>query len=215
MIDLQAAYPQQVIRVSDVSVSNDDPRFLFITGEDFRAVESVELNDQPSPSFLVQDSHHLLAELPDNLSAAQVHQVSVLSRQITVSPESLIRLRLGQRPSKVTGILKLMQLFVKVLFTTPGTDIFRKKTGGNMLSLLARNAGSGSASRITADFTIAVSNTVRQILSAQAVQTLPANERLLNAEVLSARFDTESLSLYTTTRLTSHAGSAALVNTEL
>jgi hypothetical protein len=216
VIDLQTVYPQQVINVRDISVYRDDPRFLFITGDDFSAVESVEIENALAPSFVVISPHQLIAELPNGVTAADVTRVMVLSRQLVLTDDSILRFKLSKRPSKVSGILKLVQLFTKLLLTTPGTDIFRKKVGGSLMAMLGKNTGKKDADKLTADFSMAVAVVTRQLIAAQAVQPqLNPSERLLSANVASVRFDTATTTLLGTIELVSHAGKTAIVNTEL
>lgn len=185
---------------------------MLLEGDDFTSVESVVFNDLKSPSFFIFDKHRMQATLPDALSAAGVRTVTVTSRRLVMTSQSILKFKLGTKPSKVNGILKLVQLFVKVLFTTQGTDIFRPNVGGNGKRNIGRNHGKDGG-LIIKDFSISVQTTTRQIIASQANQPqLPADERLLNAEIISVEFNSDELALSVQINLTSHAGRSALVN---
>ncbi len=141
-IDLQICFPQEAIRLTSVSlVSGVNPAVLSIFGDDFTSVDEVIVNDFPSPKFYVMSPTRLLATVPDQVPPLSVDSVSVISRRLMITPKSIIKFKIGSVPGKVTGILRLVQLFLKVLFTTPGSDIFNKKLGGNGLKPLGRAFG--------------------------------------------------------------------------
>lgn len=212
MIDLQTVFPQEIIRINDVQPFPDDAHMVRIIGEDFSSVESITFNGRPSPSFFIIDFHHLDAELPEGFFAAMIQEVTVTSARLVLTEESILKFKLGKRPGKTTGIMKLVQLFVKVLLTTPGTDIFRKNTGGGAMRNLGQNTGKDGGN-LPHNFVIAVQRTTRQIIASQATQpSLAPSERLLNAEVTQSQFNALEGTLAVTVQLYSHAGKAALAN---
>lgn len=180
-------------------------------------MDEVLINDIPSPDIIVLSKTRLLAQLPDSLQKVpNVVSVSVLSRNLTITNRSLIRFRISDTPGRVTGILRLVQLFLKVLFTTPGSDIFNKRTGGGALVNIGETFGADEGGDIISDFVISVDTTARQILAQQGRNPrIPRDERLLSARVKAAGFNRQLGALIATVELTSQAGRAALANLEL
>ncbi len=192
------------------------PRTLRLTGSDFSAVDEVIINQIESPDVIITSKTTLLAQLPEQLQIDRITTVSVLSRNLTLTPRSFLRFRISESPTKVRGILKLVQLFVKILFTTPGTDIFSPRMGGAGLRNIGQTFGIDEGGDIVSDFIIAVDNTARQIVAIQSRDPrLPRDERLLAARVLSAGFSKEETALFTAVELISQAGRAATANLEL
>jgi hypothetical protein len=106
-----------------------------------------------------------------------------------------------------------VQLFLKILLTTPGRDIFSPNLGGGALKNIGHSFGRGQSDNITMDFVISVESTVRQILAIQGRDArLPFDERLLSARVSGAKFDHEQAALVVSVELTSQAGQAAITN---
>jgi hypothetical protein len=220
-VDLQVVFPQEVIRLNRIQYTSPGPlnlpRALDIIGEDFRSVDEVLINDIPSPDVLILGQRRLIAQLPDVLQkTGDVSGVTVLSRRLTVTQRSLIRFRLSDQPGRVTGILRLVQLFLKVLFTTPGKDIFSKRTGGGALKNIGSTFGKSEGGNILSDFVIATATTARQIVSIQSRDPkIPRDERLLAAKVVRGGFNRELGALLVSVELTSQAGRAATANLEL
>lgn len=221
-VDFQVVFPQEAIRLNQIHVLPASPlglpRSLEVIGEDFRSVDEVLINEIESPDVIVLSKNRLLAQLPDIMQRdpTQVRTVTVLSRKLTITQRSFIRFRVSDTPGRVQGILRLMQLFLKLLFTTQGRDIFNRKSGGNGLQNLGETVGASEGGGIVRDFIISVDNTSRQIVTIQGRDSrIPRDERLLAAKVLSAAFDRNQSAIVASVEITSQAGRAAVANLEL
>jgi hypothetical protein len=219
--DFQCVFPQESIRLSQILLTPSNsvglPRALDIVGEDFRSVDEVTINESESPDVIVLSKTRLIAQLPDELqNTLDIRSVSVLSRRLTVTDRSLIRFRIGDRPGVVRGIFRLLQLFMKILFQTPGSDIWNRKSGGGGLKNVGETFSSEEGADIISDFVISVSNTSRQIVATQGREPrIPRDERLLTAKVLRVTYDRNIGALLATVEVTSQAGRAATANLEL
>ncbi len=213
MVDLQVVFPQQVIQLTSVRVIAGPPPGILVQGKDFRAVDTVEINGLESPSVMVTSKTQLIATLPASVIGGIVESVMVTSRNLTVTPESAIKLKIGPVASKVSGILRLVQIFLKILFTEPGTDIFSQQVGGGALRNLGSTFGKSQSGTIVGDFVVAVQTTTRQILAIQGRNpAIPRDERLISANVLSANYNQEELGLFVGVQINSQAGAQALAN---
>jgi hypothetical protein len=217
-IDLQTVIPQEAVELSSVRMTQlAGIKALEVLGSDFRAVDEVFINDMESPDVMVLSKTKLIAQLPEVLQRnPDIQSVNVLSRALTVTERSLLRFRIGDTPGRVSGLTRLVQLFVKILLTTPGSDIFNPKLGGGALSNVGRTFGLDQGNNIKADFTIAVDRTVRQIIAIQSKNaSIPRDERLMAAKVLGATFSRASASLFVTIELLSQGGNSTRINLEV
>jgi len=211
-VDFQIAFPKEVIKLSKVRTIPGLPiRTLDILGDDFRAVDQVLLNQVPSPSFMILTKVRMLVEVPAPLVSSTITSISVLSRKLVLTPRSLIQFRIGATASKTRGILRLMQLYLKLLFTTPGTDIFAPKVGGGALSHLGQSISTDSSADIVSGLVVSVDATTRQLIQIQGRnQSIPPDERLLSAKVLSAGFNKNETALVASIEVNSQAGRSAV-----
>jgi len=220
-VDFQVIYPQESIKLTRVRMTPHSPLGLppglDIFGDDFSAVDEVLINDMPSSDVIVLSRNRLIAQLPDLFQQNPViNSVKVLSRRMVVTRRSLIRFRIGDIPGRVQGIMRLIQNFLKVLFTTPGTDIFSPRTGGGGLRNIGETFGIDEGKDVIRDFIISVSNTTKQIIAIQSRDPrIPRDERLLTARVAQAGFNREQTALVAAVELTSQTGHAAIANVEL
>ncbi len=213
-VDFQVVFPQQAIQLNSVRVvPGASPATIDVIGQDFRSVDEVTINGLVSPQVVVLSKTRLLAAVPQGLAVTALSSVSVTSRDLTISPKSLIKFQVGPTPSKVSGILRLVQVFLKLLLTTPGRDIFAPRIGGNALKDLGQTFGEDQGGLIVGDMIIAVSTTQRQLLSIQARDpTIPRDERLLSAVVSNADYNVAESALIVGVTLTSQAGRSATAN---
>ncbi len=216
-VDFQVCVPQEAIKVSQVSpVPGLAVRTLRISGDDFRSVTEVLMNEVQSPSFIVLNRTQLLAQVPDVLASSTVTSISVLSNRLIITPKSFIRFKIGVVPSKTRGILRLMQLFLRLLLQTPGSDIFARTLGGGALSHLGQSIGVEDGSDVVSSLIISVDNTKSQLIQIQSRnQSIPPDERLMSADVLSAGFNKNETAILLSVKLTSQAGESAVSRFEL
>lgn len=216
MIDLQVVFPQEAVLLNNVRILPGPPRVVDVVGSDFRAVDEVLINGVESLDVVVVSKTRVVAQVPDILLNQKVLSVTVLSRRLTISPKSILKFRIGNSPSKVSGILRLMQKFLKLLFQTPGTDIFSKSAGGGALKNIGMTFGYGEGADVVSNLVIAIDTTARQIVSIQSRNpSVPREERLLSAKVLRAGFNKEEGAVDVAVELVSQAGRTAIANLEL
>jgi len=211
-LDIQVIFPSDIIPLTSVRVIPGlVPRSLDVLGSDFRDLDEVRINDVRSPSFVVLSRTRLLAQIPPSILNDSVTSVSVISNRLTLVNKSLIRFKLGTRTTKVSGMLRLMQVFLKILFTSKNRDIWSPRLGGNGLSALGSNFSRQEGQGIVADFMISVKDTSKQIVALQGRDnTIPRDERLLSANVQNISFNENESALIAGVELLNQTGERAL-----
>lgn len=211
------SYDLQVVQIVDVvpvRFVNFLPELeiptLEIRGKDFRNVSEVRINDIRSPSYVVMSKTTLYAEIPSTELSSNIRNVQVLSSRFTATYQSLLRMRVGR--NKISGIERLVQLYVRQILTTPGTDIFNKSSGGGLRSIVGTTVSKYAQTQVTGQFSQAVQQAASQLIAQQAAQTyLPPSERLLSAEVEALDFDINKGEVRGRVQLTSMAGESTEV----
>ena len=192
------------------------PKSLKISGPDFRTAVEVDINEQPSPSFVIASQSVIIAQVPSGLGLQPIHTVLVVSSDYTFNRQSVISFQFGREPKKISGIKVLMQMFMKIFFGSPNYDSFSKKLGGGALDVVGGNSDSPVGSSAVTAITRAVSVTSDQIRAIQARQTkLADDERLLAANLLGCSFDAASTGIDVRVELISQAGTLAVANLEV
>jgi hypothetical protein len=181
----------EVIKFRDVVRVTAIPRFVTRTpltvelnGDDFSAAETVLINDAAVPEFIIVNKNTIYAQLPANIQTVRTLQV-VSSNFTRTAEASRIDYKIGTTTKKISGILKLTQLFIRWLLTSPGSDVFNQESGGGLQDVAAIVSNTGRSEPVQAATVRAVSLTSEQIRRSQlSTPGLPLDERLLAATVL-------------------------------
>ena len=216
-MDIQAFFFSDVLGVTGVEEVPDlSPRSLNIFGRDFHSAVRVLLDDQDSPSWIVVSHQQILAQVPVTLADATITSVQVLSSDFTATERSKLIFELGTDTRKISGLRSMMQIFLKILFTTPGTDAFAQSIGGGALQGLGKNFEASNTQNLVSDFTIAVRRAEMQMISLQSRQVrLPDDEKLAAAHVLGVMMDVASTTLLARVELIAQSGKLAITTLEL
>ena len=204
---------RDTLRVSEAVryVPDQAERTLEVRGDDFRKASSVKVNDVVAPSFLIVNKSTMWVTLTDGMGTA-LRTVEVDSYGFTkTNNASKVVFELGEQTRKVSGILKLLQLYTKWLLQSPGSDIFNPGRGGGMQDLLRRVVSIEKMNHIMSSVTRAVDKTTKQIKTAQtSASGLPLDERLLDASIQDVRRSYEKLGVSVSVMVVSVAGEEAI-----
>lgn len=144
-------------------------------------VEEVWLNGRQVP-FTRTAGKAVLCSVPSG--ATTIENINIIANTETISRAQLFAYFVAPHRSVVTGPTKMLAQFVKLLHTTPGTDIFNPSSGGGVRKLIGGNANDAGGSTLAAAAMQAVALTAAQMQLSQLRGSLPANERLMSASVV-------------------------------
>lgn len=207
----------QVIRVRDslplsrLTVDTPDPLVLLGQGTGLMSTESALVNGHDA-SFEVISDTRILITVPTVLKRELIRSVDLLSERYT--GKNGIRLEFAATGRLLSGLQKLVQQFVLLMFTTPGSDTFAKGVGGGIQSLSGVSMDAKGRGAIVALIQSAVRRTASQLTTIQASLKLPADERIKHAELLDVRFDSQRLAVAPVVGLESVAGLRAVTRIE-
>jgi hypothetical protein len=207
----------QVVRLSDVvpvtgiaSVPGVSPRSVMLSGRGFKSIESVYLNNSPSPEFVVMSESQILAQVPIDQRREAITSAYVLSSSLTFSERSLVEWSIGTRPQTVSGTLLLVQTFARILLRTPGSNAFHKTLGGGLQRAIGQLIGPNARDRVGAELSVAVARTRQQLIAIQTPnRRIPPEERLLTASVLGLSISPREGQIFMSVGVESHAGTSA------
>lgn len=214
-IDYQYIAYQDVAQIRKIDIFNGDLATLDITGKGFVDVSAVRINGVDSPEFVVLSSTRVLAQIPSSQRNAGVQDLVVLTARSGSSQSTILSFEAIAAGRVAEGLVKLVQTYIKLLLTTPGTDLYRPRAGGGLYSLVG-SVTDREGTSVRAKATIAVTNTTNQVLAMQSGDSRLTNEeRLQSATLLGLSFDPASSTLSLRIRLQSMTGASADANLSL
>jgi hypothetical protein len=187
---------------------------LDIKGEDFQNTSAVLINGDRSPTFVVVSSTRILADVPASQFATPIRNVSVLKTEVDGARSTVISFESAVPTSLLSPSTYLVQRFLKLLISSPGSDIFAPTRGAGILSLLGPIPVAASA--VGALVASKVQTAVSQMLEDQSDRTdmLP-EEKLSSVQVLTAEYSARDTALDVRLRLIAETGSSVVAGVVL
>lgn len=214
----------EVIKFRDLVTVTGIPRFvpelgfpaIEVVGEDFSSVERIYINEVSAPEFIVVNKHKMYVQLPE-AALSSISSIEVVSSNFTrLGAGSKVSYELGNKTKTVSGLLKLVQLFIKWMLQSPNSDIFNPERGGGLQELVGKLDSDKQLNVVLASVSRSVQNTVAQIRAAQArVLGLQLSERLLSAEVTDFVIFKEQMEAQVKVSIQSAVGQQAVAALEL
>lgn len=207
MADVQVVYLRDMLPVYKVEPIPDfSIPSVRIKGKRYDTAATVLLNGVECPAFLLISNAELVAEIPKAVLGDMITTIAVLASKMTDSKKALLSFRMGGHTTRVSGVQRLVQRFVLMLLTDPGSDVYQPQAGGGLMSLIGQNANlllSGGIERCITK----TSDDLRKVQKDR-----PPDERLSMAAVAGMDFDARTTAMAVRIIITSAAGNSATAN---
>lgn len=213
MKDLRVVQTKSSLRITSFApIREFDPPSIVIMGDKFQYAENIIYNGADVKEFVIASPTRIIARIPDQQLGKPITSLSVLTTVPAARNSSILSLGLSRLNRAVQGIDKLVQDWMLIFLTTPGSDIFDPTLGGGARQLIGK-AAYGRGTSVMADLSIAVSRTREQLQALQSkYSNIPPDERLLSAELTDVRFDEATTTLTAVVDIKNMVGATATVN---
>lgn len=203
-VDYQVLLFQDAAPIKSVGLYSEDPPTLDIKGTNFADVSTVLINGALSPEFITLSARRVLAEIPRSERSARIRSVSVLLKKTNVTGRSSISFRAVVPGARATGFTRLLQSYLRLLFTNPGDDLANPDEGGGLYQLVGASGDQGALRAVAAS---AVKRAEESMIRLQTSNDLlEDSERLQSVSLLSAEYNPSSTSVAIQIRLTAMDG---------
>lgn len=170
-------------RLLDITSLDRGETFLRARGDNFDSTKFCIVDGHIVTEFALVGKYTLLIYPPDSIATSEVRSVAVVAESSDVDDRTLMNLGVGYDVRGVSGAMRLVQLFVFVLLSTPGSYILNKTVGGRVVEIMRKGAGA-SPDRLVGDLVAAIRKTEDDIKGMQAGMKLPASELLLSVNII-------------------------------
>lgn len=211
MFDIRVITAKSLLTVSSVSpIRGFFPPSVMLIGQDLYKASEVEYNGVLAPEWIVAAPNRLLVRVPRSQVGQPFLGVRVFAEiSVTGSRQAAVEFGLVAPFRKIVGIDRLVQSWLLVFFTTPGSDVFSPASGGGGRSLIGKSTDQNQ-SGIAADLALCIDRTKSELLRLQALtSSIPPEERLLSSDLVAVNFDQQSSTLFAQVSLKNLVGDAA------
>lgn len=212
MKDLRIVTAKVVLKIYSMApIRGFLPPSILVVGEKMDKAIEVQLNGTQADEFAIVASNRLIIKIPSSQVGKPFKDLKVLSSVSVAKSDALLTLGITTPPKTVSGLDRLIQSWVMLFMTTPGSDIFSTTSGGGGMSIIGRSTnklGKG----ISADLSMAIERTKNEILRLQSQnQTIPPSEKLLSSSLDVVEFDKDSTVLSARVNIQNMLGDTAEV----
>ena len=158
---------------------------LRLSGKGFDKAVRVQVNNKDQPFLIEGGGATILTAIPENDKTLE--SVDVITTSKTVNRMTFFEYLLGQEMHTVSGTFKLVQQFIKLMMTTPGTDYFGDRgMGGNMQNWVGQKVNLRNPQGLVAKTVLNIITLGSKMQVQQILSNVPAEERLSDISVLNA-----------------------------
>lgn len=205
IVQAKVALPIRTI----VPVRSFLPVSILVSGDGLEQVTEILYNKVRASEFIVQQGGQVLFRVPEGMVGKPLNSLEFFSNQILPGKSQSLSLRVGAQKS-VSGISRLVQQWVVVFLTTPGSDIFDPASGGGGGSLIGKPHNRDGSS-VSADLLLAVNRANDEMRKSQSSRRVPPDERFSSADISDINFDPQAGELQAVLILKSMVGTSAQV----
>ncbi len=210
MKDLKIVQAQSLLKVFSIApIRGFQPASIVALGEGLNFASQVFYNDVEAVEFVPQGKGRLIVRIPLSQVGKAFKDLRVYSSVNLITQSAILSLKLGNSLQKVQGMDRLIQQWIIIFYTTPGSDIFSPLSGGGGRALVGRNTdqfGKG----ISADLALAIDRTQKELLRLQAqTPSIPLSEKLLSSQLRALSFDSSTATLAARVAITNMLGNSA------
>lgn len=185
------------------------PPSILVLGKDLFKTVEVEVNGVLTTDFIVSDQGRLVVRIPESQVGQPLTSIQAYTSVSTDYASAEVSFGITAPFRTVRGIDRLVQAWLLLFFSTPGTDIFSKGSGGGARSLIGRSTDANHQSA-AADLALCIDRTRVEMLRLQSGAIgVPMDERLLSSSLDGVSFDPISSVLSARVSITSMTGSLA------
>jgi hypothetical protein len=213
MKDFKVISAKTVLTVSAVApVRGFQPPSIAVRGVNLNLATEVYYNGILASEFVVAAQDRLIVKIPKSEVGHMLTSLKVLSDAVLTKSDGLISLSLPNPLNFITGVERLVQTFILIFLTTPGSDIFEPNSGGGGYTIVGKNTNQRGKG-VAADLMLAIERTRDEILQFQANEpNLSLSEKLLSADIQSVNFNPDETALVGRVGLTNMLGDQAEVS---
>lgn len=209
MKDLRVALAVDLLQVTRLSLSPDLPGYVRMSGPQLGTANEVRIDGGIASSVIVIDGNTIDVAPPNGLKTP-IRNVEVRSLNFTGRASASVSFEMHMDWAATEGLAKLVQAFLCLLLTTPGSDAFHQDEGGGLRSGLSSGINKDDRSTYATPIAASVERTKQQMLRSQAVGRIPLDERLRDVQVRNISFVASSGEVRIELGLTSMAGHTAV-----
>lgn len=213
MKDFSIISARILLKVHSLSpIRGFNPVSVVVLGEKLNLTQEVFYNGIKVTEFAVSSPSRLIVRVPTSQIGKDLSDIRIFSSANVAKASATLSFELMRPLKSVEGIERLIQSWMMIFFTTPGSDVFNPKSGGGVRAIVGK-ATDHKGKGVSADLALAIERTKNELLALQSKNPrIPLSEKLLSASLSGLNFDDSTTTLVATVALKNMLGDQAEVS---
>jgi hypothetical protein len=213
MKDFSIIAARVLLKIHSVApIRGFNPPSVVVLGDKLNLTQEVFYNNIKVTEFVISAPNRLVVRIPTSQVGKEFVGIQVFSSVNVTKTSSALSFELIKPLRQVEGIERLVQSWMIVFFTSPGSDVFDLKSGGGVRSIIGKNTNT-KGKGVSADLALAIERTQSELLRLQAQNSkIPLSEKLLSATLNAMNYDDRTTTLSATVGLKNMLGEQAEVS---
>ena len=213
MIDFQIVSAKVELKVQSIApIRGFYPPSVLIIGSGLDKTKEVLFNDIEAREFIISSPSRLVVRIPESQVGKALRGIRVFSTVPVSRKDAVLELGFPKPMKSVSGMERLVQNWMLIFMSTPGSSIFNPSSGAGGRSIIGRTTdryGKG----VSADLAQAIDKTKTELISIQGKNPrIPLSEKLLSSDLESLNFDSNTATLHARVAIKNMLGDNAEVS---
>lgn len=213
MKDFRIIQAKTILTIFSISpIRGFNPPSVVVLGSKLNSASELLYNGVPVTEFFVSSDTRLVVRIPPSQVGKDLVDFQAFASVSILNNSASVVLELSKPLKQISGIDRLVQSWMMIFLTTPGSDVFQPSSGGGARAIIGSRTDRRHSSA-AADLTVAIDRTESEILRLQSSQrNIPPEEKLLSSDLETLSFDDATGTLSATVRLKNFVNQAANVS---
>lgn len=197
MKDFRIVHAKAILKVHSVApVRGFLPPSVLVVGEKLDRTLEVLYNGIAAKEYFISSPNRLVVRIPPSQVGRELRDIEVLSTVSLTKLDAVVSLEITKPPKVIEGVDRLVQQWLMIWASAPGSDLWNPQSGGGGYSIIGRSTDK-TGKNVAADLAQSVERTKSELLRIQAANPrIPPAERLLSSELQAVQFDPAKSELF-------------------
>lgn len=213
MNDFRIVHARCLLQVYSISpIRGFNPPSIVVIGDKLNTTSEILYNGILATEFVISSSSRLIVRIPASQVGKDITDFQVFSSKPQLNQDASLIFEVSKPVQKVSGIDRLVQSWMILFMTTPGSDVFVPSSGGGAKAIIGSRTDKKHKSA-AADLAVSIDRTARELTKLQSrAKNLPPQEKLLSSSLESVSTDESTGTLSARVRLKNMVNQSANVS---
>ncbi len=184
MNDFRIVHARCLLQVFSISpIRGFNPPSIVVVGDSLNTASEILYNGILATEFFISSSSRIVVRIPPSQVGKDLRDFQIFSSRPKLNNDAALVFEVSKPVQQVSGIDRLVQSWMMLFMTSPGSDVFSPSSGGGARSIIGSRTDRKHKSA-AADLAVAIDRTANELTKLQSrAKNIPPQERLLSSSL--------------------------------